>query len=81
MNKALEELQSAVQEVSAFHRGEGGGLEATPSFLSAVSQEPYHSAEDQFLTELTAYTKKQFFQVYVCFNSYTLGRRHTNVKM
>ena len=61
IDQALEELESGVQELSSFHRGERP--QATPSFLSTVPQEPYHVAEDRFLSELTAYTKKYFFQV------------------
>ena len=41
---------------------EGGGGEL--SLFSHTSSEHYSSAEDAYLTELTAYTKKQFFQVY-----------------
>ena len=41
---------------------EGGDGEL--SLFSHTSSEHYSSAEDAYLTELTAYTKKQFFQVY-----------------
>ena len=40
-----------------------------------VPQEPYHKAEDHFLSELTAYTKKQFFQVSMNQVSWGLGMR------
>lgn len=49
-----------------FHRGEGAGqCQDTPTFLSAVPQDAYHKAEDDYLAQLTAYTKKQF-QVWPC---------------
>ena len=64
MNAALESLVSSTQDVCSFHRGEGAGsAEATPTFLHEVPQESYHTAEDQYLAELTTYSKKQFFQV------------------
>ena len=62
INSALEELSSSVKEVCEFHDGEGG--QDTPTFLSTISQDEYHKAEDGYLAELTAYTKKQF-QVYL----------------
>ena len=62
INTALTELTSAVKDVCAFHRGEGSAS-TTPSFLFTVPQEAYHAAEDNYLTELTAFTRKQFFQV------------------
>ena len=62
INTALTELTSAVKDVCAFHRGEGSAS-TTPSFLFTVPQEAYHAAEDSYLTELTAFTRKQFFQV------------------
>lgn len=61
INTALAELTSAVKDVCAFHRGESAST--TPSFLFTVPQEAYHAAEDSYLTELTAFTRKQFFQV------------------
>ena len=62
INTALAELTSAVKDVCAFHRGEESAS-TTPSFLFTVPQEAYHAAEDSYLTELTAFTRKQFFQV------------------
>ena len=41
------------------------GIDDIPdsSLLSHISSDQYTLAEDHYLTELTAYTKKQFFQV------------------
>ena len=44
--------------------GEGGG--GGCALFSHTSSDQYSSAEDHYLTELTTYTKKQFFQVYTC---------------
>jgi hypothetical protein len=61
VNSALEDLSSSVKEVCAFHRGEGAGqCKNTPTFLSTIPQDAYHRAEDDYLSQLTAYTKKQF---------------------
>ena len=56
---------AAVSDLCAFHRREPGDkVQATPPrFLSEVSQDGFHQAEDKYLSELTAYTKKQFFKV------------------
>ena len=61
MNSSLEDLSSSIKEVCAFHRGEGAGHgQATPKFISTIPQDDYHKTEDGYLSELTAYTKKQF---------------------
>lgn len=61
VNSALEDLSMSVKEVCAFHRGEGAGQsQDTPTFLSSIPQDAYHRAEDDYLSQLTAYTKKQF---------------------
>jgi HAUS augmin-like complex subunit 3 len=74
VNAALEDLHSAVDSVSSFHqppqakvaageRGEEEGQSGTEStLLSYLPTAHYTSAEDHYLAELTAYTKKQFFQ-------------------
>lgn len=55
---------AAVRDLCAFHRPtEGGKATPSPKFLFDVSQDSFHQAEDQFLKELTEYTKKQFFKV------------------
>ena len=51
-----------MKDICAFHREEGSAS-TTPSFLFTVPQEVYHKAEDSYMTELTAFTRKQFFQV------------------
>ena len=73
VNTAAKDLESSVQSVCLFHRGEEADshFKATPRFLCQLSQDPYHSTEDKYLSELTAYTKKQFFDVrmFVDFNT------------
>ena len=65
-----------MKEVCAFHHGEGAGQsQDTPTFLSTVSQDTYHKAEDDYLAQLTAYTKKQF-QVWPCTK---LPHDHNNI--
>ena len=55
---------AAVKELCSFHRpDEGGKATHPPKFLFNVSQDGFHQAEDQYLKELTEYTKKQFFKV------------------
>jgi HAUS augmin-like complex subunit 3 len=64
VNSAVEELRSAVDDVISFHQhpqGDEGG-DGEFSLFSHIYSEHYSSAEDAYLTELTAYTKKQFFQ-------------------
>ena len=52
---------------------------ATPPFplFSQLSAQPYGLAEDTYLSELTAYTRKQFFQVHIFFflQNFFLGGR------
>ena len=72
-----------MKEVCAFHRGEGAGQsQDTPTFLSTVSQDTYHKAEDDYLAQLTAYTKKQF-QVGRVLNYHTITiiLLHTEYKL
>jgi hypothetical protein len=38
---------------------------ATATFVSQLSLDEYHKAEEIFTNELTKYTKKQFFEVKV----------------
>ena len=53
-----------VKDLCAFHQQIAGKTQATPPiFLSDVTQDEFHQAEDQYLAELTAFTKKQFFKV------------------
>ena len=52
------------EQVAASERDEEDGQSATEStLLSHIPTAHYTSAEDHYLAELTAYTKKQFFQV------------------
>ena len=66
IDAALEDLAAGVRDLCDFHQQEGVGLKETspPRFLSDVSQDNYHQTEDHYLSELIAYTKKQFFKVY-----------------
>ena len=64
VDTALEDLMAAVRDLCAFHRRQGGTeTDVPPRFLSEISQSEFHHAEGQYLSELTAYTKKQFFKV------------------
>ncbi|XP_064386022.1 HAUS augmin-like complex subunit 3 [Halichondria panicea] len=60
LNNAAQELDSSVQSVCQFH---GEDSKPPPGrFLSQVSQDDYFASERKYLTELTAYSKKQFFE-------------------
>ncbi len=66
---------AAVREVCCFHHREeeeGKSSAPPPRFLSDVSQDSFHQAEDQYLNALTIYTKKQFFKVKGLPNHYPL---------
>ncbi|XP_060551458.1 HAUS augmin-like complex subunit 3 [Ruditapes philippinarum] len=78
MNESLENLTKSVTELSHLYRIPGTekndnssivGQSCLPGqtgppvmFLSQVPIQQYYSAEEAFTTQLTAYTKKQFFQ-------------------
>ena len=60
---------TAVRELCSFHRretDEGKSSALPPRFLSDMTQDGFHQAEDHYLNALTAYTKKQFFKVKGC---------------
>lgn len=52
-----------MRDLCAFHRPDEEGKVTPPRFLFGVAQDDFHQAEDQYLKELTEYTKKQFFKV------------------
>ncbi|XP_053393932.1 HAUS augmin-like complex subunit 3 [Mercenaria mercenaria] len=78
MNESLENLTKSLTELSHLYRIPGTEKNDAPSlvnqsslpgqtgspamFLSQVPVQQYYSAEEAFTTQLTAYTKKQFFQ-------------------
>ena len=56
---------SAVRELCGSHRRERESTSSSSDghqFLSDLPQDSYHEAEDRYLAELTAYSKKQFFK-------------------
>ena len=75
MNSQLECLVSSISSLSALYQQTGAGTEEqrsqeqesssdkTPVFLSQLCLDNYHRTEDKFTQELTAFTKKQFFEV------------------
>lgn len=61
MNSALEQLEKSVSEMIALYAGrEGAGI--LTSFLSQLPYDSYYTSEEKFTGELTAYTRKQFFE-------------------
>jgi len=64
VNKSLELLVPAVHELLAQYRSSGTTeTDNLPTFLSCLSLEQYHAAEERFTQELVSFTKKQFFEV------------------
>ena len=66
MNKSLGELMSAVSQLSALYRTADAPTnhrDHNMVFLSQVDLHPYLQSEEKFTQELTAFTKKQFFEV------------------
>jgi hypothetical protein len=76
VDAALQDLMMAVQDLCAFHRPGESGRATPPVFLFGVSQEDFHQAEDQYLKELTEYTKKQFFKVCAISDHFGKGSSH-----
>lgn len=58
MNSALEKLEQSVSEMTALYAGQEG----SSSFLSQLAYDNYYASEERFTEELTAYTRKQFFE-------------------
>lgn len=71
MNSTLDRLTRSVAELmtlyeassagTEFERKDGGGVNGV--FLSQLNLADYHRAEELFTQEMTAFTKKQFFEV------------------
>ena len=52
-----------------------------PTLLSSISHDEYHKAEEEFLRQLTAYAKKQFFpviQTHTHMHTHTHTHTHTH---
>jgi len=68
VNKSLELLLPTVRELLAEYQSLGCCTDETntdnlPVFLSCLSLNQYHAAEEHFTQELVSFTKKQFFEV------------------
>lgn len=71
LNESIDQLKSTIRDTMELYGQTDGELDCygdnKPSkqspFLSAYSLDSYHSVEEEFTQALTAYTKKQFFQV------------------
>ncbi|XP_073259041.1 HAUS augmin-like complex subunit 3 [Porites lutea] len=61
MNSALEKLEQSVSEMTALYSGQEGSTYSV-TFLSQLSYDNYYESEERFTGELTAYTRKQFFE-------------------
>ncbi|CAB3984805.1 HAUS augmin-like complex subunit 3 [Paramuricea clavata] len=63
LNKSMEELSKTVTEFTAMYDFPGTSEEKTgATFVSQLTLDDYHKAEEIFTNELTKYTKKQFFE-------------------
>ena len=61
-------MVGAVLDLSSFYQSTLSGTKEDqplqiPAFLSQIDLSHYHSMEERFTHELTAFTKKQFFEV------------------
>jgi len=68
VNKSLELLVPTARELLAEYQSSGCCTETAntdnlPIFLSCLSLDQYHAAEERFTQELVSFTKKQFFEV------------------
>ncbi|XP_022799763.1 HAUS augmin-like complex subunit 3 [Stylophora pistillata] len=61
MNSTLKQLEESVSQMVALYGGQEGGNDSE-SFLSQLPYDSYYTSEERFTGELTAYTKKQFFE-------------------
>lgn len=80
MNESMENLTAAVTDLSQLYKAPSHEKSELPPlvsksslpaqtgppsmFLSQVPVQQYYNAEEEYTTQLTAYTRKQFFQVY-----------------
>ncbi|XP_069125959.1 HAUS augmin-like complex subunit 3 [Argopecten irradians] len=60
MNANMENLVTSVEKLHTLYDSDGG--KSSPNFLSQLSLDEYANAEEKFSQELTAFTKKQFFE-------------------
>ena len=52
--------------ISQVQSERAGSKETDVVFLSQLSLDPFHKAEESYSRELTNFTKKLFFEVHVC---------------
>ncbi|XP_028391494.1 HAUS augmin-like complex subunit 3 [Dendronephthya gigantea] len=63
LNKSMEDLTKTVTEFTQMYDLPAAPMEKeTATFVSQLSLDDYHKAEEGFTSELTKYTKKQFFE-------------------
>ncbi|XP_060080706.1 HAUS augmin-like complex subunit 3 [Ylistrum balloti] len=60
MNANVENLVRSVEDLHNLYKSDNGNN--SPNFLSQISLGEYANAEEKFSQELTAFTKKQFFE-------------------
>ena len=83
VNIALDDLVSSVTELNDLYEettsGSGQQLlePKLPVFLSQIDLDSFFKVEEKFTSELTAFTKKQFFEV--CFSKPVLLQSHSFV--
>ena len=70
MSACLGNLSQSVLDMSAIYQATSSGamsMGRSPAmeaaFLTTLPLQTYHKAEEQFTQQLTAFTKKQFFEV------------------
>ncbi|CAL1529542.1 unnamed protein product [Lymnaea stagnalis] len=68
VDQALEKLLESVESLVHLYKGStaksgaGDSVEGHPVFLSQIDLNAFHEAEERFSHDLTAFTKKQFFE-------------------
>ena len=66
MNAILDKLSRTSSELVSMYKSPGESLDhQVAPFLSQQSLHEYHGSEEKFTQQLTAFTKKQFFEVCV----------------
>ena len=63
VNSSLSDLSEAVTDLISLYNLTSGPIDTPAVFLSQLPLEEYHKAEEKFTQQLTAFTKKQFFEV------------------
>ena len=69
MNQCLDGLKQTVKSMNQLYVNTGASNQRPRSdsptmFLSQLPLQQYYKDEEDYSTQLTAYTKKQFFQVF-----------------